>query len=191
MSKKTKTIIIGIVLVVVILGLVICFSQNSGNNANGNSYNNAVYDSYDETFGNNNDIITEPSETEAVTAQRANIEFVYDDIIYGNFGKDWGAIKINNCVAVYHDENPNFCYYDIYIDYEKVLNSSRAGAESFAINAYVYDANGTPIKDQQVCYVGGFKGDEIGKKYKDTISYVSTAATRIEFVGGWKWSLVI
>ena len=184
MSKKTKIIIIGIGLVVVILGLVIYFSQNSGNNANGNSYNNAVYDSYDETFGNNNDIITEPLETEAVTAQRANIEFVYDDIIYGKYGKDWGAIKINNCVAVYHDENPGYCYYDIYIDYEKVLNSSRASAESFAINAYVYDANGTPIKDQQVCYVAGFGGDEIGKKYKDTINYVSTSATRIEFVGG-------
>lgn len=188
MSKKTKAIIIGIVLVVVILGLVICFSQNSGNNANGNSYNNAVYDSYDETFGNNNDIITEPFETEAVTAQRANIEFVYDDIIYDKYGKQRGAIKINNCVAVYHDENPNNCYYDIYIDYEKVLNSSSAG-DGFAIDAYVYDANGTPIKNNQVCYVGGFKGDEIGKKYKYTIEYVSTAATRIEFVGGWNETL--
>ncbi len=184
MSKKTKTIIIGIVLVVVILGLVIYFSQNSGNNANGNSYNNAVYDSYDETFGNNNDIITEPLETEAVTAQRANIEFVYDDIIYDKYGKERGAIKINNCVAVYHDENPNDCYYDIYIDYEKVVDSSAGRGNVFAIDAYVYDDNGTPVKNCQVCFVGGFKGDEIGKKYKATISNVSTAATTIEFVGG-------
>lgn len=183
MSKKTKTIIIGIVLVVVILGLVICFSQNSGNNANGNSYNNTVYDSYDETFGNNNDIITEPFETEAVTAQRANMEFVYDDMIFDKYGMERGAIKINNCVAVYHDENPNDCYYDIYIDYEKVVDSTGGRGNVFAFDAYAYDDNGTPV-DCQVCFVGNYKGDEIGKKYKITISNVSTAATKIEFVGG-------
>lgn len=183
MSKKTKTIIIGIVLVVVILGLVICFSQNSGNNENGNSYNNAVYDSYDETFGNNNDIITEPFETEAVTAQRANIEFVYDDMIFDKYGMERGAIKINNCVAVYHDENPNNCYYDIYIDYEKVVDSTGGRGNVFAFDVYAYDDNGTPV-DCQVCFVGNYKGDEIGKKYKITISNVSTAATKIEFIGG-------
>ncbi len=166
MSKKTKTIIIGIGLVVVILGLVICFSQNSGNNAN----------------GNNNDITTEPFETEAVTAQRGNIEFIYEDIIYDKYGYT-GAIKINNCVAVYHDETPNECYYDIYIDYEQVFPNGRE-SNVFAFDAYAYDDNGTPVKDCQVCFVGGFNGDETGKKYKYTISNVSTAATKIEFVGG-------
>lgn len=185
MSKKTKAIIIGIVLVVVILGLVIYFSQNSGNNANGNSYNNAVYDSYDETFGNNNDIITEPLETEAVTVKKADIEFVYDDIIYGKYGKDLGAIRISNCTAVYHDGYGDVDgYYDIFIDYEKAINGSNPHNDSFAITAYIYDANGTPIRASQACYVAKFSDGEIGKKYKYTIYGVSTAATRIEFVGG-------
>ena len=186
-KNKKKYIIIGII-AVIIIGAILYFSPRSTNH----SHNNTTIDnSYDENFGSNNDVITEPAETEApttakvteapTTAKVEDIEIVYNDVIYGNHGKKRGAIKINNCTVV---NNIRFNRYDVYIDFEKIIESSVQNG-NFAIKMYVYDANGTPIESHQVCYVSNFANDEVGKKYKDE-TYISQydSAAKIEFIGG-------
>lgn len=182
-NKKKILIIASIAVVIIIIAVISSKSGSSDNSYTGNADTDSGYndidENYDDDFGND-DVVTEPETTEAATiATVDNIDIVYDDIIYD----DGNGIKINKCDIIRDD---TFGWYNVYVDFEKVKSNGKqlSFAESFDIDMYVYDYNGTIIDRQQACYVEDFGYDEIGKKYKDEIHiYDTDAAVKIEFVG--------
>lgn len=183
-NKKKILIIASIAVVIIIIITVISSKSGSSDNsytgnADTDSGYNDIDENYDDDFGND-DVVTEPETTEAATiATVDNIDIVYDDIIYD----DGNGIKINKCDIIRDD---TFGWYNVYVDFEKVKSNGKqlSFAESFEIDMYVYDSNGTIIESQQACYVQDFGYDEIGKKYKDKMNiYDTDAAVKIEFVG--------
>lgn len=180
---KKKILIIGTVALVAI----ILVSSLFGGGRDYQGSNAPVYNEDD--FGKNNEVVTQPQVTEPITVQTVdNIEVVYNDIIYDEYGSDRGAVKITDYNIMYTDNGQGLT---IYINYEKVKNSVR-GKTSFAANIYFYDASGNIIDSSQALYVGNFSECEIGRTFRDECQYFgelkagisAQAVAKIEIIGG-------
>lgn len=183
-SKKKSIIIVAVIAVIAIIIVIIGFSNSNKNNNYTGSHDESTYsdeiDSEDD-FGND-EVVTEPETTEKPTvAPIEDIKVVYDDVIYDKFGSKRGAITIDEYSII----EDSYGAISVYIDYEKVKEGHTG--RNFSVNAYYYDANGTPIGNSQVCYVSNFSECEIGKKFKDEIyisSDIAESIAKIEIIGG-------
>lgn len=187
-DNKKKIIKIGAIALVVVVVVAIFSSLFGGGNDYHGSYDD--YETTEDNFGANNEIVTQPSTTEAITAATVdNIEVVYDDIIYSKHGSDWGAVKITDYNLMYTNNGQGLT---IYINFEKVKNSERESAKSFSATIYFYDASGNVIDTSQALYVSNFRECEIGKTFRDECNYFgmlkanisAQAITKIEIIGG-------
>lgn len=184
-KNKKKYIIIGII-AVIIIGAIIYFSPRSTNH----SHNNTTIDnSYDENFGNNNDVITEPAETEAVTAnQNNNFEINYPDetVYFGTSGATKLGMKITDVKA---STKPNG---DIYLQIElekisqsnatveKIKESEEKDGLHFFLDVNIYDKN-EMIIDTQLITRGNLPfNDPIGTKYTFTECLYSFSRDNID-----------
>lgn len=180
---KKKILIIGTVALVAI----ILVSSLFGGGRDYQGSNTPVYNEDD--FGKNNEVVTQPQTTEAITVAKPDIDVVYNDIIYCKHGSDWGAVKILDYNMTYTDNGQGLT---IYIDFEKVKNSEREMQKSFAANIYFYDASGNVIDSSQALYISNFRECEIGRKFKDECQYFgklkagisAQAIAKIEIIGG-------
>lgn len=173
-KNKKKYIIIGII-AVIIIGAIIYFSPRSTNH----SHNNTTIDnSYDENFGNNNDVITEPVETEAVTAnQNNNFEINYpDETVY--FVSAIGATKLGMKITDVKASTKSDGDVYLQIELEKISQSNATNEKikeneeknglNFFISANIYDKNEMIIDTDMITFGNLPFNDPIGTKYTFT-----------------------
>lgn len=184
-KNKKKYIIIGII-AVIIIGAILYFSPRSTNH----SHNNTTIDnSYDENFGSNNDVITEPAETEAVTAnQNNNFEINYPDgtVYYGSSGATKLGMKITDVKASTKSNG------DVYlqIEFEKISQSIATNEKikeeqtkdglNFRLDVNIYDKNGIIIDTDWLLLTHLPYSDPIGTKYTETKKLYSFSRDNID-----------
>lgn len=184
-KNKKKYIIIGII-AVIIIGAILYFSPRSTNH----SHNNTTIDnSYDENFGSNNDVITEPAETEAVTAnQNNNFKINYPDetVYFGTSGATKLGMKITDVKASTKLNG------DIYLQIElekisqsnatveKIKESEEKDGLHFFLDVNIYDKN-EMIIDTELITRGNLPfNDPIGTKYTFTKCLYSFSRDNID-----------
>lgn len=184
-KNKKKYIVIGII-AVIIIGTIIYFSPRSTNHLHNNT---TIDNSYDENFGSSNDVITEPAETEAVTAnQNNNFEINYPDgtVYYGSSGATKLGMKITDVKASTKSNG------DVYlqIEFEKISQSIATNEKikeeqtkdglNFRLDVNIYDKNGIIIDTDWLLLTHLPYSDPIGTKYTETKKLYSFSRDNID-----------
>lgn len=184
-KNKKKYIVIGII-AVIIIGTIIYFSPRSTNHLHNNT---TIDNSYDENFGSSNDVITEPAETEAVTAnQNNNFEINYPDgtVYYGSSGATKLGMKITDVKASTKSNG------DVYlqIEFEKISQSIATNEKikeeqtkdglNFRLDVNIYDKNGIIIDTDWLLLTHLPYSDPIGTKYTEKKKLYSFSRDNID-----------
>lgn len=178
-DNKKKIIKIGAIVLAVVVVIMIFSSLFGGGNDYQGSYDD--YETTEDNFGANNEVVTQPSTTEAITVARPDVEVVYPTIITDKSG--FGAkVKILDCDIAYDDGDYQFVF-----TVEKICGSENKGYNCFAANIYYYDAAGNLIETKQALFIPNFDNGENGKQYKCTEDYYSKSnveLAKVEIIGG-------